>query len=277
MNLGISSLAFIVEFGSTRKYESLSNLLLHATDECFKFAEKFDINIVELVLDPPVIFTDRDKEKFLEVTNSYSTIKTQVHAPFINTSLCSHNSYISKATIDSYIETAKFCEKIGANVFTIHPGLANFLVSSIREFNKTQLIESVNDLLDALRNLELTICMENMPKKVNIMTDENEIDQFFRGLNREDVFLTWDTSHSWTCDVNLNIFWEKFHKIIKNIHIVDNDNKDTDNHPAIGSGKINFEEIFNFIKKFNYKGPCIVELASAKDLPISLDYVTKFL
>lgn len=277
MNLGISSLAFIVEFGSTKKYESLGDLLLDSTKECFNFAEKYDIKIVEIVLDPPVIFTDGDKEKFLELTNSFPKIKTQVHGPFLDLCLCSHNSFISKATVDTYIETAKFCEDIRADILTIHPGLANFLVNSIREFNKVQLIESVKKLLDTVKNLELSICMENMPKKVNILTNENEIDQFFRDLNREDIFLTWDTSHSWTCDIKLDNFWDKFYKIIKNIHLVDNYSKDTDTHPRIGSGKINFEEIFSFIQKYKYTGPLIVELSYAKDLPLSLEYISRFI
>lgn len=277
MNLGISSLAFIVEFGLTKKYESLGELLLDSTNECFIFAEKYGIQIVEIVLDPPVILKDGDREKLLELSNSFPQIKKQVHGPFIDLSLCSHNSFISKAAIEAYIETAKFCRDIRADILTIHPGLANFLVHSIREFNKAQLIESVKLLLDAVRNLDLTICMENMPKKVNIMTNENEIDQFFRDLNREDILLTWDTSHSWTCDIKLDNFWDKFHKIIKNIHLVDNYNKDTDTHPSLGSGKINFEEIFSYIQKYNYTGPLIVELSYAKDLPLSLEYISRFI
>ena len=64
--------------------------------------------------------------------------------------------------------------------------------------------------------------------------------------------------------------------IIKNIHIADELNKKRGSKPAIGSGKINFQEIFDIIKKYNYNGALIVELAFAKDLPKSLDFVKKF-
>jgi len=107
MNLGISSLAFIVEFGSTKNYESLGDLLLDSTKECFNFAEKYDIKIVEIVLDPPVIFTDGDKEKFLELTNSFPKIKTQVHGPFLDLCLClACNSFFKLIIhINKYFQT----------------------------------------------------------------------------------------------------------------------------------------------------------------------------
>ena len=71
--------------------------------------------------------------------------------------------------------------------------------------------------------------------------------------------------------------WNKLHKIIKNVHIVDNFSKTSDTHPPLGSGKVNFPEIFEVIKSYNYQGPLIIELSSAKDLSQSLAFITKFL
>ena len=277
IEIGISSLGHIVELGLSKKCKSLIDLLLEATDECFRFAEKNDIKLVEIVLDPPDIHTNEKRQQFIDLCKSFPNIKKQLHGPFIDLCMCSHNSFISRATVESYIETAKICTEIGAEILTIHPGLANFLINSIKEFNKKQLIKSVKDLLDAVKNMNLTICIENMPRKVKILLEENEIEKFFTDLNRKDIFLTWDTSHSWTCDVNLELFWEKFHRIIKNIHLVDNNNKETDTHPALGSSKIDFKEIFSLINKYNYVGPLIIELSSAKDLPQSIEFISAFI
>ena len=58
---------------------------------------------------------------------------------------------------------------------------------------------------------------------------------------------------------------------------MDNFHKDKDNHPGLGTGKVNFNDIFSVIKKYDYKGALIVELSSAKDLPQSIEYIQKLL
>ena len=125
--------------------------------------------------------------------------------------------------------------------------------------------------------MDITICIENMPKNVKIFLTVNDIESYFKDLNRNDMFLTWDTSHSWTCDVDNELLWKKFNRIIKNIHLVDNNNKDTDLHPALGSGKVDFKKIMSIVQSYNYDGALIVELSSAEDLPQSLNFIKKYI
>ena len=277
MELGISSLGFIVDLGLLGEFKNLFNLLFDATESCFKFAEENDIKICEIVLDPPEILTIEKKQEFIDLCNSFSNIKKQVHGPFLDLCLCSHNEFISKASVETYVESAKICEEINASILTIHPGLANSLVKSFHRYNKQRLLEAINEFLDLVENMDVMICLENMPKMVNIFLKTPEIKEFFANLNRDDIFMTWDTSHSWTCDVDIEIFWKKFNKIIKNIHLVDNYDKEKDNHPALGAGKVNFNEIFKIVNEYNYNGALIVELSSAKDLPQSIEFIQKFL
>ncbi len=276
MELGISSLGNIIDLALSKKYESLFDLLFEASEECLKYAEEQDIKICELVLDPPDLSSNENVQKFSDLCNSFS-IKKQIHGPFIDLCLCSLNKTISKASVKSYVETAKICEQIEAEILTIHPGLANFLLSSIRAFNKINLIEAVNKLLDSVANSNVMICIENMPKNTNILLDEKELEIFLTELNRDDIFLTFDTSHAWTCDANISIIFEKFHNLIKNVHLVDNFSKNSDTHPTLGSGKIDFQEIFKLINKYDYKGSCVIELSSARDLPQSIEFIQKFM
>ncbi|MHA1274683.1 MAG: sugar phosphate isomerase/epimerase family protein [Promethearchaeota archaeon] len=278
MKLGISSLGHIIELASNKKvqYNNLIDLLFDASEACLIFAEENNFKVCELIIDPPDIFTNEKKKKFAELCKSFS-IEKQIHGPFIDMGLASHNDFISEASINSYIETAKICKDINAEILTIHPGLANYLINSIRGYNKIQLIKAVNSLLDSIANLNLKICIENMPKNTNLLLNEDDIEEFFIKMNRDDIFLTYDTSHFWTCNGDIEKLWSKFHNVIKNIHIVDNDNRDSDKHPALGAGKINFKEIFDLIKKYEYKGALIIELSTATALPSSIDYIKKFI
>ncbi|MHA2007954.1 MAG: sugar phosphate isomerase/epimerase family protein [Promethearchaeota archaeon] len=276
MELGISSLGYIIEYGLAKDYKNLTDLFIKASEDCLRFAENNSIKIVELVLDPPEFIQGETRQKFINLINSYS-VKKQIHGPFIDVNLCTHNDIIANASVKCYVETVKICNEIKSKVLTIHPGLGNFLINSIMEFNKVQLAKSINRLLNSTNDLGHIICLENMPKNCNIMLDENDIEETFLKINREDIYLTYDTSHFFTSDGNVRVLWNKLHKIIKNIHIVDNFTKNSDTHPPLGTGKVNFSEIFEVLESYNYQGPLIIELSSAKDLPQSIAFINKFL
>lgn len=275
MELGISSLGFIIEYGLSNSYESLTDLVYKASEDCLNFAEKNDIKIVELVLDPPEVIYTENHQDFIDLVNSYS-FKKQVHGPFIDVNLCTHNTIISTASVESCSKAAQFCREIGSDLLTIHPGLANFLINSIRDHNKVELTNSIHKLLNTTNILNVNVCLENMPQNCYIMLNESDIEDIFSKINRSDVFFTYDTSHFFTCDGNVKILWEKLHKIIKNIHIVDNSSKISDNHPPLGTGKVNFREIFDLIKTYDYKGSLIIELSNAKDLVKSIKFLNRF-
>ena len=99
MELGISSLGYIIEYGLSKNYENLVDLILKASEDCLNFAEDNDIKIVELVLDPPEVIKDENKQKFIDLVNAYS-LKKQIHAPFIDVNLCTHNDIISNASVE---------------------------------------------------------------------------------------------------------------------------------------------------------------------------------
>jgi sugar phosphate isomerase/epimerase len=276
MELGISNLGHIIDLARTAQFKNSIDLVLSATEQCLNFAEKNGIEIVELVAEPPNVLSDEYKQNYINLINTY-TIKKQIHAPYIDLSLCSYNTRIFKASIESYIEAINLSYQINAKIITIHPGLANFMLNSIREQNKAQLKRAIHILLDYSNIQKVQICLENMPQKYYIMTDNLNIDEVYSFISRKDLFLTFDTSHFYTCDGNVKNLWAKFHHIIKNVHIVDNFSKNSDTHPPIGSGKIDFNEIFEIFKSYNYKGPIIIELSSTKSLNQSINYIKKLL
>ncbi|MFX1502474.1 MAG: sugar phosphate isomerase/epimerase family protein [Promethearchaeota archaeon] len=276
MQLGISTLGHISEIGLNGKYKNLFELHLKASEESLNFAENSGINLIELIIESPVIANHENKQKFINLVNSYS-LEKQVHGPFIDMNLCSLNRYISKASIESYFEAIKLCDDINSKRITIHPGSADFLVPSIREFNKTQLKSAINQLFNTITNENLMICLENMPQNYHIMTDNKNIEEVLNIIDHKDLFLTFDTSHFYTCDGDVQHFWLTFHNIIKNIHLVENYSKLTDTHPPLGTGKVDFKEIFNIISEYNYNGPLILELSDAKSLNQSINFINKFL
>lgn len=276
MNLGISSLGYLVDYGQIKKSNNLFNLFFEATRKCLVDSEKFNLEICELVLEPPVMFSNQKREQFIDLCNSFN-IKKQLHGPFVDMCLCSQNKKVSLASVNSYVESFAIGKEISSKILTIHPGLANFLIPSLKSNNEIILVKRVKDLLNSIQNHEQVICIENMPKNANMLVFIKEIKRFFNNFEKNKISLTYDTSHFWTCEDDLAKFWNKFHDMIKNIHLVDNFNRNADTHPCLGSGKIIFKEIFNLAERYNYSGPFIIELSSANDIPESIEFIRKFL
>jgi sugar phosphate isomerase/epimerase len=151
------------------------------------------------------------------------------------------------------------------------------MIKTIQDYNKKQLKYTIDQLLNFTSKYDMIICLENMTKQTGIMLDEINIEEILSFINHNDLYLTYDTSHFYTANGNIKLLWKKFHDKIKNIHLVDNFTKESDTHPVLGVGKINFKSIFNIIISYNYEGPLIIELSSAKDLDRSLNFINKFL
>ncbi|MBY8983346.1 MAG: sugar phosphate isomerase/epimerase [Candidatus Lokiarchaeota archaeon] len=276
MKLGISSLGYIINYGKSNNYNSLLELILDSTRNCLNDAEEYNLDVCEIVLEPPVMMSKDNVPLFIELCNSYS-IEKQIHSPFVDISLCSFNEDITQASISSYKKSAKITEKIGATLLTIHPGFGNFLIEPIRKYNQESLRKNVLLLLDSIKDMNISICIENMPKMVNIFLNTDEIIDFFHFFNKKKIYLTYDTSHFWTCEGDLSYLWEKLSTRIKNIHLVDNFDREKDPHPQLGCGKINFDHIFQYLKEYQYKDSLIIELSNSKDIPKSINFIRKYI
>lgn len=276
MDLGVSSLAYCVEYGLSGKYSDVYELIFDASRECLQFSEDNGIHICELVIDPADIFRDENLDNYIEMVSNFN-LKKQVHGPFVDMGLCSHNKMISDASKQTYIESAQIANQLNAKKMTIHPGVSNFLIRSIQNFNQQRLIESTLEVLDGVQEYNIEICIENMPKNAGILLKTPEIKTFFDTINRKDLFMTYDTSHLWTCEGDVEKLWSELHDVIKNVHIVDNFTRDNDTHPGLGKGKIDFKEIFEVFRSYDYKGALIIELSQASELSSSMEYISKFL
>lgn len=275
MKLGLGSIAFIYDNINRGKFKSSKELLLNAIERTFNFAERNNIKICELILDPPEILVSEEKQAFIDLCNSFPSIKKQFHAPYAYLSLCSHNPWILNATIECYIKSAEVSKAIGAETFTIHPGNAQFLHHSYNGVNN-RLIDAVNLLLEKIKSFQLITSLENMPKMTGFFLKHDEINKFFSDINRGDIYLAWDTGHTASCNDNIEELWNKLHNRIKNIHLVDHFKNDLDIHPTLGKGSVDFQLVFELAKRFNYKGAMIMELHKVEDLPESIEFIQRF-
>jgi len=276
MELGLGSIAFIYDSINSGEFNNSDELLLNSIERTFDFAEKNDINVCELILDPPEILISENRQKFIDLCKSYPSIKKQFHAPYAYLSLSTHNPWILDATIECYAYSAEICKEIRAQVFTIHPGDAKFLHHSYNRI-KNRLIDSINDLMEKIKDLNIITCLENMPQIAGFFLNHKEINRFFTEINRNDIYFAWDTGHTYSCEDQIDLIWEKLHSRMKNIHLVEFFENTSDIHPTLGKGKVNFDKIFELANLYDYKGALIMELHKVEDLPESIEFIRHFI
>ncbi|TXT61814.1 MAG: putative Endonuclease 4 [Promethearchaeota archaeon] len=276
MKLGIASIAFLNNNIRSKTFEYSQKLLFDAFEKTLLFAERNNLELCEFILDPPEFLMSPEKEHFIELFNSFPSIEKQIHAPYVDLSLCSLNGWIRRATIKTYAECAKFANKVKANLLTIHPGNVKFLHHSYKNIQKV-LETSLNHLLKEISDLKVFPSLENMQNKYKIFFDVSEISSFFKNFKEKELYFTWDTGHSKTSNLNIEQLWSELHHRIKNIHLADNYHIFEDSHPELGTGNVNFSKIFEISQNYNYKGAYIMELHRLEDLVKSLNYVYKFI
>ena len=110
MKIGISSLSHIVSSSNQLTDVKLHDILMHATRLSLEFSEAADIDVCELVIDPMTTFTPDNKQSFVKLCNEFK-IQKQVHAALIDVSLCSNNTEISNATLNTYKNNIEIANK----------------------------------------------------------------------------------------------------------------------------------------------------------------------
>ena len=127
-------------------------------------------------------------------------------------------------------------------------------------------IDNVNqekELLNFFKNFEKFLKKNNV--KIAFESDYNpkKLKHFINELNQETYGINYDTgnSASYGYDISEEFFF--YGKRILNIHIKDRPYKG--NTVPLGEGDVDFDNFFQLLKKYNYKGNLILQTARSKD------------
>lgn len=84
-----------------------------------------------------------------------------------------------------------------------------------------------------------------------------EILKIVKEVNSENFKIAYDCQHAYESGYDIIEYFNEVKDFIVLMHISDHN---SDYHIPIGEGKINFIQLFNFIKKAKFKGPIVLEL-----------------
>ena len=218
----------------------------------FVNATKLGINFIELIAEinhnsSNPIWTDDGIEQIKKTANANNIALYSLCNDYII-----ENSIHSENTIKQNIDLLNQCNKLGIKKYI----MPFFNKSEINHKNIEKFIEPLNVIADIAYNYKIQISLET------ILTGE-ELINLLNALNNKNIYVVYDTGNRVAFGHDLSKDIELLSNKINHIHIKD---KNRNNQNVIlGTGLVNFSDVFKSLMKINYQGPYVFETTRGKD------------
>lgn len=245
MKIGISTLAFY----------------LRPFDEIFAYLEDIGVKNCEIINEYPYELVDNN------LIDSYN-IKISLHAPLSDINIASHNKAIRNVSISQIKKSIEIASNIDSEIVVVHPGYIPILSQRFKQKIVENNLNSLKECSGYAKDCGVTLCIENMPDINGVLCkDLGELEKIAQDIG---ACITLDVGHANTMGIAADdmLNFER----IKHIHLSDNDGS-YDNHNALGSGNIDFELLFENLKKRKYSDLLIIEVKHQHEISESLGYL----
>jgi sugar phosphate isomerase/epimerase len=206
----------------------------------------------EIAIDGKTIDTCSSKD-FLEMSSIIQKegLSITLHGPFYDLAPGGMDTKILEASRDRLKQVFNLIPVFEPMSIVCHTGYDRERYHEVENEWLETALETWTPLIDDLRGTETTLVIENVYEKTPKM-----LLRLMKGLDTTKVGFCFDTGH-------MNVFSEKSMEdwlkalgpFLKQVHLHDNDGT-SDDHWAIGAGKIDFEILFRYVEK-NHLRPII--------------------
>ena len=225
----------------------------------FYLGKQIGFELIEWVLDEdlennPIL----NKRNFSEITNLKNETGIDVN------SICC--DYFMKNSLSPHSQSFK---KENLKIF-------EFLIEESCPKNNIKILELPLTGKDGLKNKEIAddyrnlfFCVEkkliasNMIIALETDLDPDEFGFFLKNVNTKAIKVNYDTGNSAVWEYNVKEEFLSYGQCVSNVHIKDCTPKDYT--VKLGDGNVNFDEVFQLLKKSNYKENFILQAARGKD------------
>lgn len=231
----------------------------------FLLVKKAKLNFIELLderkLNPlnPLNYKDgfNDIDKIVKKNNLYKySICTDY---IINNNLFSLNN---QQTLNHVERLIKLSIKHKYKVFIL-PLLE---ASEVNIKNWKRVVKILKEISNKIRKTKLILCLETVLNAKDLL-------KLLSSVNKKNIKCVFDTGNRVLMSNSLENEIYSLNKFIGHVHIKDKNNRNL--NVVIGTGKVNFAEIFKALKKIKYKGKFTFETNRGSD-PLQTAIYNKF-
>jgi sugar phosphate isomerase/epimerase len=255
MRFGLSILVYERKFGElVKKTKDLEKLCLDYVDLATKLALKLGFKIIEVPY--PYYIPHEILLSVLDQIKEKIKIFEQI----------SYHTPIKFKSLESMKESIILGKKLGAKKIVIHP----YFLSLTPGFKESK-PEEILELISLCKKQGLIPCLENLPSEIPIYNRPEEFDFFVK----KGAFLTVDTGHAATVNIDPVAFLDRFGDKVKHIHLQDAIVGMPDEHYALGDGDLDYVKFLDKLEEMKFKDFVILEFLSEETAVKSLKILKK--
>jgi sugar phosphate isomerase/epimerase len=203
---------------------------------------------------------DAQTLKLIDEVSGTSNLLLTAHLPFKNINIASVYQYVRDSSVELLSGMVDSLSDY-VRIVTIHTGYASPSVSGGTEKAIENNILSLAKVCDRAGQYDIMVGVENaMNEKYMVGRNFAEMDRVIKGVNRGNVGLTFDVGHA-RLTGNVEDYVDKKEYIVE-IHAHDNFGY-TDEHLALGHGKINWDYVYDKFKDIDC--PFVLEQRSLEE------------
>jgi sugar phosphate isomerase/epimerase len=234
--------------------------VLPVLEEIETFA-RLGFDYLELAMDPPMAHHSILAANRAAIATALrdSGLGLVCHLPtFVSTADLTES--LRRASVMEMHQSLDAAYALGAKKVVLHPSIASGMGAYVPATAKAYAFDFLTEMVDAAKQLGVTICLENMfPRNlIGVLADDfAEIFRIFPSLK-----LTLDTGHANIDSLRqsrLVQLVERCGERIGHLHFSDNHGK-RDDHLAVGKGTVDFPGLVRRLKKIGYDDTVTLEV-----------------
>jgi len=224
---------------------------------------KLGFDYVELTMDPPQSHHSslrRKKKAILSLLND-NGMAVVCHLPSF-LSIADLTESIRKTSVQEIIDSLEVAAEFCPLKVVLHPPYVTGLGMLVFDQAKKYGLESLDGIVEKARSLGLTLCIENMFAKSQMLVEPDDFEDVFSVFPY--LKFTLDTGHANIRSGGgrrIQEFVRRFSDRLDHIHVSDNFGKE-DNHLPIGTGTVDFQGFTKSLKGIGYDGTITFEIFS---------------
>lgn len=256
-----------MKIGVSTLYGLISKSVIETVNEL----EEVGFDTIELAYEYNHLFGDEEIEILKDKKLDFS-----LHCPFIGIMFTHPNLDFSGPQIKLIENSLGIAVKLGCSHYVIHGGRIPATYSMVenskaRDFFVDLFIERFRDLFKKYSKEGLKILIENLSSEGKLGGKPSDIIKIKKAI--PELGFCFDVAHS-EVRKQTNELLEKIK--VDYVHVTDN-NLESDEHKAIGEGKIDFRKILSEVQNKGFTGKIILENLSLGDCKQSFNRLKEIL
>jgi sugar phosphate isomerase/epimerase len=242
------------------QYGAMNFPVISVLEEINEFA-RMGFDYLELAMDAPManhsVLTLNKKDIILALKES--GLGLVCHLPtFVSTADLTES--LRRASVMEMRLSLDLAVELGAKKVVLHPSMVSGMGPFVLETVKGYAFDFLSEMVAAARQVDVTICLENMFPRYLLGVEPDDFDEFFKAF--PSLKLTLDTGHANIGDQQGSRprgLLERFGKRIGHLHFSDNLGK-RDDHLAVGKGTVDFTALVRSLKVIGYDDTLTLEV-----------------